>query len=142
MKPPPPQSTRTDTLFPYTTLLRSCPRRRPGREVRGRPDRAVRPLEAVECEHHVERPRDAPPQIVGRLELSRRLRRQDRRIRIEPGRLRQREQPLDEVVVPFDVVVIERPHPDDRAAGAGGRGAAEEGRSEEGGGGKGGGGGG
>src|SRR3546814_17700712 len=88
-------------------IPRPCPRRRPCLEVRGRPDRAVRPLEAVECEHHVERPRDAPPQIVGRLELSRRLRRQDRRIRIEPGRLGQREQTLDAVVVPFDAVVIE-----------------------------------
>src|SRR3546814_10052238 len=29
---PPPRSTRTDTLFPYTTLFRSCNRQRPGSE--------------------------------------------------------------------------------------------------------------
>src|SRR3546814_1054318 len=30
----PPRSTRTDTLFPYTTLFRSCPRRNRNRAVR------------------------------------------------------------------------------------------------------------
>src|SRR3546814_9441583 len=44
----PPRSTRTDTLFPYTTLFRSClaGRRREGAKV----DRLVEPLGAVEIE--------------------------------------------------------------------------------------------
>src|SRR3546814_10887196 len=33
---PPPRSTRTDTLFPYTTLFRSRPRDRQGRDDRPR----------------------------------------------------------------------------------------------------------
>src|SRR3546814_17706268 len=42
----PPRSTRTDTLFPYTTLFRSgAGSRRHGRAARDRADRAVRRLE-------------------------------------------------------------------------------------------------
>src|SRR3546814_11511797 len=32
MIPPPPRSTRTHTLFPYTTLFRSLPRHRPAKD--------------------------------------------------------------------------------------------------------------
>src|SRR3546814_2336107 len=41
----PPRSTRTDTLFPYTTLFRSPPRRNQGRRSR-----------ALEKQHHAHRP--------------------------------------------------------------------------------------
>src|SRR3546814_1437934 len=47
----PPRSTRTDTLFPYTTLFRS---RRPGRPVRGRARRRA----------HARRPRDPYGRLV------------------------------------------------------------------------------
>src|SRR3546814_3088291 len=41
----PPRSTRTDTLFPYTTLFRSPPKPRacPGKRVGGENDRQARP---------------------------------------------------------------------------------------------------
>src|SRR3546814_11563537 len=41
MKPRPPRSTRTDTLFPYTTLFRSCVHGHP--LARGEQDRHARP---------------------------------------------------------------------------------------------------
>src|SRR3546814_420393 len=50
----PPRSTRTDTLFPYTTLFRSRPLQRPAAAERGR-GRTRRPLPA----HPQERHRDA-----------------------------------------------------------------------------------
>src|SRR3546814_963771 len=37
----PPRSTRTDTLFPYTTLFRSLPGRDPADNVAGRSDRSI-----------------------------------------------------------------------------------------------------
>src|SRR3546814_10786448 len=42
----PPMSTRTDTLFPYTTLFRSClgPPQPPGKLVKRRQPKAVRPM--------------------------------------------------------------------------------------------------
>src|SRR3546814_21164537 len=43
----PPRSTRTDTLFPYTTLFRSHPRRRAGAHARSRHGPAAQPLAAV-----------------------------------------------------------------------------------------------
>src|SRR3546814_15244861 len=39
----PPRSTRTDTLFPYTTLFRSVPRYISGEEIRHRPHHRSRP---------------------------------------------------------------------------------------------------
>src|SRR3546814_10743621 len=48
----PPRSTRTDTLFPYTTLFRSAPPRTLGRSINRRP----RPSASVATELHSARP--------------------------------------------------------------------------------------
>src|SRR3546814_8744793 len=62
---PPPRSTRTDTLFPYTTLFRSgcrgdrTPARRPpaGDRARRHPDPAVHSASAAEPDRGAVRPR-------------------------------------------------------------------------------------
>src|SRR3546814_5199507 len=54
----PPRSTRTDTLFPYTTLFRSARRPRPGR--------ATAPPRRQRAVARRTRPRDDPVGFVGR----------------------------------------------------------------------------
>src|SRR3546814_10704770 len=77
----PPRSTRTDTLFPYTTLFRSLQRTvqarrhrdqlRSGRAVQVRPAEASGALErTVLVQHDAGRDQPRPRQVVGQLRRS------------------------------------------------------------------------
>src|SRR3546814_1614302 len=52
MRRPPPRSTRTDTLFPYTTLFRSCRAAPAGRSrpCRAPPDYRAKPRRRLRCD--------------------------------------------------------------------------------------------
>src|SRR3546814_7829877 len=70
MRRRPPRSTRTDTLFPYTTLFRS-PEQRQGDSLRGAlvdQDAQVEPL--VEQLHRLARAVDEGPNRIGRAHVS------------------------------------------------------------------------
>src|SRR3546814_20276007 len=71
----PPRSTRTDTLFPYTTLFRSLEERPTAPEEDHRPQHRAHPLDAIEVDlvaepvhdhltgsHHRDRQEKAPPE--------------------------------------------------------------------------------
>src|SRR3546814_9702759 len=65
----PPRSTRTDTLFPYTTLFRSAGLRNPGRaDVWHATRRAAQAADASPCARH--RPAAQPEQAADRRDRS------------------------------------------------------------------------
>src|SRR3546814_19163462 len=64
MRRPPPRSTRTDTLFPYTTLCRSELAAADAAHRLQRPDRVLQVQQQRAADDHVERPEDGGVEVV------------------------------------------------------------------------------